>query len=558
MKVTNMDFKQLSNRICTISGSFVDLRKFNYIYVDKTREIYDLASQRDFFFLSRPRRFGKSTIVSTLDELFRHGVSPYDGHDSYFKGLAIENLWSDNEQYRVFHLDLSTIQGKPIENAEIYEQELIKKIDDFANDYGLKINSSSNNVFNHFESVLKQISDHSLVFLVDEYDFALTKSIDLPQNFKDITDVLKKLYTALKVYAIKFRFCFITGITRYKDSSVFTAGSPINDISFDDEYGTITGITKEELTTFYPDHLKWVASKQHNKDFDEVTKEDIEETLYEIANWYDGYSFDKNCKTHVFTTWSILKLFKDKEGAFDTYWYDVGGTPLILRKSYDKIINNKSLLLNGELEVPVNVFDNPTSFADMDPRVLLFQTGYLSFYKAKDKSQYYLKFPNKEVYSAFSDYLLEKAYKQNNEEYSLCYQDKDKLEKAKTIEEIIDYFNEILNLVDYEHFPLTSEAAVVTCLHIFLKALDRYQVNVNYHSALGRADLVVDSISRRLVFEFKYCKDENEDKLLETAKAQMLEKRYAKTANAPTTFMAIAAVYDSNKRKLTKFAEVNY
>ena len=76
-----MDFKQLSNRICTISGSFVDLRKFNYIYVDKTREIYDLASQRDFFFLSRPRRFGKSTIVSTLDELFRHGVSPYDGHD---------------------------------------------------------------------------------------------------------------------------------------------------------------------------------------------------------------------------------------------------------------------------------------------------------------------------------------------------------------------------------------------------------------------------------------------------------------------------------------------
>ena len=99
---------------------------------------------------------------------------------------------------------------------------------------------------------------------------------------------------------------------------------------------------------------------------------------------------------------------------------------------------------------------------------------------------------------------------------------------------------------------------MVTCLHIFLKALDRYQVNVNYHSALGRADLVVDSISRRLVFEFKYCKDENEDKLLETAKAQMLEKRYAKTANAPTTFMAIAAVYDSNKRKLTKFAEVNY
>ena len=186
-------------------------------------------------------------------------MKSYDGHDSYFKGLEIEKKWTDENEYLVFHLDISTIQGKANEDPDLFAQELKDKIVEFGKSYGLNVDESKDGVFKTFESILKQVDEPKVVLLIDEYDYPLTKNLDLKDNFDGITKVLRELYTAVKVYASKFRFCFITGITRYKDSSIFTAGSPISDISQEEKFGTLVGITKDELQTFYKPNLQWIA-----------------------------------------------------------------------------------------------------------------------------------------------------------------------------------------------------------------------------------------------------------------------------------------------------------
>lgn len=552
-----MDFKQICKSITTITASFVDIRRSGYTYVDKTDLIYELAWQRSFYFLSRPRRFGKSTLVSTLEELFLHGVKSYEGHDSYFKGLEIEKKWTDENEYLVFHLDISTIQGKANEDSTLFAKSLKRKIIDFAKSNSLEVDESCEGVFETFEYILNQVDGPKVVLLIDEYDYPLTKNLDLKDNFDGITKVLRELYTAVKVYASKFRFCFITGITRYKDSSIFTAGSPISDISQDEKFGTLVGITKDELLTFYKPNLQWIASVKNHKSFEEVTASDLEKTLDEITYWYDGYCFDSECKTHVYTTWSILKLFQSEKAKFEKYWYDIGGLPSILTHSFDKIIENKDEILSNDLAVRVGDFDNPSSFTDMDARVLLFQTGYLSFSKPKDDTYYYLKFPNFEVFSAFKTHLLAKAFKQSEQAYRMCMmQDIDCLEN---VSEIVDFLEQILNLVDFEQYPINSEAAVVNCIYLFLCALKGSKVSVNQHTSLGRADLVVDSDNRRLVFEFKFCKIGNDPKaLLKKAQDQMIKKRYGKTANTPQNLQAIALVFSQESRSFVEFSEVKY
>ena len=553
-----MDFDKISSKINTETASFTNIRKEGYVYVDKTKSIYDLAHLRKFFFLSRPRRFGKSTIVSTLEELFKHGIKSYDGHDSYFKDLAIEKLWTDNGEYKVFHLDLSTIDDEYLDDPEKLSRSVLERINNFAQSYSLNIKEGSTSIADSFAFVLEQVEDTSVVFLIDEYDYPLTKNLEHPEYFDKFVIVLRNLYKIIKAYSQKFRFVFVTGITRYKDSFLFTSGSPIKDISQEPKFGTIVGFTKDELLDVYKENLKWVASKKYDIAFEKVATDQLEKVLAEISYWYDGYSFDRENKTHVFTTWSILNLFSDENANLTNYWYESAGIPSILANSFDKIIERRDEILSNDILVPTEKFNNPATFKTMDARVLLFQTGYLSFYRPCDEDYYYLKFPNFEVFNSFKKYLLNKAFDKDSDTY--------KRSKSKVLDsfdspsDIIDYFNSILNCIDFELFPITSEAAVVAYLQMFLSGQNYYKsIMVNHHSSLGRADLIVDSNNRRLVFEFKFDKDGKHSlELLQKAKEQLQDKRYGKTVDCPPNFKAIATVYDATTRKLTSYEEVNY
>ena len=225
-----MRFSDLRAKISISSSSFASIIASNQIYVDKTSYIYDLCVDNNFKFLSRPRRFGKSTIVATLEELFSHGVKPYDGHDSYFKGLYIEDKWSDDNEYLIMKLDFAQLFVNFCKTGNDFERKFVNVLNEYVQKFNLPPHSyeKSSEIFNY---ILESIPESSLVILIDEYDFPLTYNINHPDVFDEIAEVLRGFYQQIKSNSDKYRFVFITGITRYKDTSIFTAGNTIEDVS---------------------------------------------------------------------------------------------------------------------------------------------------------------------------------------------------------------------------------------------------------------------------------------------------------------------------------------
>ena len=549
-----MRFSDLRAKISISSSSFASIIASNQIYVDKTGYIYDLCVDNNFKFLSRPRRFGKSTIVATLEELFSHGVKPYDGHDSYFKGLDIENLWKDPKTYKVIHLDFSLLNQNNLKDQKLFDEEfnqlLAKKATLVGFSYDFSLKASEN-----LKNILQIASINEIVILIDEYDFPLSSSIDNKEMFDYIANELKAIYGAIKSFAGKLRFVFVTGITRYKDAAFFTLGNTIKDISQEPEFAQIVGLTRDEIKKYYKEHLLYSISENYGIPKSKIKASIREEFLDKLEEYYDGYSFDYDCSQKVFSTWSILEFFSNPKAKFSNYWYSSAGTPTILVKNINDIKYDAiNLLEKKEIFVNEDDFDNPTSFEDMKAPVLLYQTGYLTFAEPKNEDGYFLKFPNREVRSSIQKLIYRQVFKDHEKSFEIK---NSKLDVLLAPSDIVDYFNKILNLVDYEYYPITSEAAVVNCIYIFLKGEDKLNVIINNHSAKGRCDLQIDSKTRRLALEFKFAnKESDEDSLLEQAKQQIIEKRYRQSADAKGEIMSIALVFSKEKRQITKFAQI--
>ena len=259
-----MDFLQLKTKLPSAKADFVEIRQSNYIYVDKTKYIYDMTCSTDPIFISRPRRFGKSTLISTFEELFTHGVKPYDGHDSYFKGLYIEDKWTDEKDYLIMKLDFAELFTDYCSTGLEFENRFVQVLNDFAKQFGITPKENAK-VSDAFSNILKNVAIKSLVILIDEYDFPLTQNINHPDVFEDIAKSLRSFYQSMKSNSGKYRFVFITGITRYKDTAIFTAGNTIEDVSLYTEYGEIVGYTKDEIRHYFADYLKYSASVRTSK-----------------------------------------------------------------------------------------------------------------------------------------------------------------------------------------------------------------------------------------------------------------------------------------------------
>ncbi len=550
-----MNYYEVATKIDVSSAGFIGIREDNLIYVDKTQFIYQLAFDKNFRFLSRPRRFGKSTIVDTLEELFLHGVKPYDGHDSYFKGLDIEKLWTDDKQYAVMRLDFSHFTTEERHNLEAFKQALKDKVKKFAQKFALIFDDNLSAIKN-LDQIFENAPSKSIVFLIDEYDVPLTENPDDQKIFTEISSVLKDLYSLFKTHSRKLRSVFVTGITRYKDASFFTLGNTIKDISQDPAYSTIAGLARDEIKKYYQDNLTYSASVVFKVAPNEVTEEQKEKLLDKLEYYYDGYCFDEQCSHKVFSTWSVLNFFLSEYALFNNYWYSSGGLPSILVKSLNRIRQDIFKLLQNEEYIVVSQddFENPTSYSSMKAPVLLFQAGYLTFAAPKGESNYKLKYPNHEVSQSISKHLVNQVFSNQSGFNKLL---ESKLDQFKSVDEIVNFFNSILNLVDYEYYPIDSEDAVVNCIYLFLKGEDKLKTSVNSHSSLGRCDLQIDSETRRLVLEFKFAKNEAEEaKLLEKAIAQIKEKKYGQTADAPTEIVSLALVFNQVKRQITKYKKV--
>ena len=535
------------------TGSFIDFTLENFIYVDKTEYIPKLVKLKRVF-ISRPRRFGKSLTLDTIATLFETGVEPY------FKGTWIYDKWTE-PTYPVLRLNFLNFDKNSIEK---FNNKLNSKITEFAELNKVTTYKEKEEAEDSIDHLLEQLrlENRQIVILIDEYDCQMTANINNETLYKQFQEKIKSFYANIKdKFAIKF--LGITGVTRLKDVAIFSVGSDINDITNDSAYSQMIGFTRDEIKKYYIDYLKLAASYENNCRVEEVTDTQIESMLDMMAQNYDGYCFDEFYKKKVFSTWSVNKFFQsavsNKFVYFGEYWYDNGGLPSILVNYLKTHELNSFDYLNKEnpITIPVNDFLNPTSLTTINQNVLMCQTGYLTLRSALTSGDLTvdLGIPNGEIYKALNRLLAINFYKEGI--YALAKGVRDLLD-AGDIEDIIDRFNSVINSVSYDHFPINSEAAVQNYLYLFLIGAG-IETTTESHSSKGRADLIIETKNRRLVFELKYAQNETEAKTkLADAVEQIKSRDYGNTEPKKEKLIRIATVFnaDPKVRKFSQFSKV--
>ena len=535
------------------TGSFIDFTLENFIYVDKTEYIPKLVKLKRVF-ISRPRRFGKSLTLDTIATLFETGVEPY------FKGTWIYDKWTE-PTYPVLRLNFLNFDKNSLEK---FNNKLNSKITEFAELNHVTTYKEKEEAEDSIDHLLEQLrlENRQIVILIDEYDCQMTANINNETLYKQFQEKIKSFYANIKdKFAIKF--LGITGVTRLKDVAIFSVGSDINDITNDSAYSQMIGFTRDEIKKYYIDYLKLAASCENKCRVEEVTDTQIEFMLDMMAQNYDGYCFDEFYKKKVFSTWSVNKFFQsavsNKFVYFGEYWYDNGGLPSILVNYLKTHELNAFDYLNKEnpITIPVNDFLNPTALTTINQNVLMCQTGYLTLRSALTSGDLTvdLGIPNGEIYKALNRLLAINFYKEGI--YALAKGVRDLLD-AGEIEDIIDRFNAVINSVSYDHFPINSEAAVQNYLYLFLIGAG-IETTTESHSSKGRADLIIETKNRRLVFELKYAEDETVAKTkLSEAVEQIKARDYGNTEPKKEKLIRIAAVFnaDPKVRKFSQFSKV--
>ena len=309
----------------------------------------------------------------------------------------------------------------------------------------------------------------------------------------------------------------------------------------------------------YIDYLKLASSYENNCSVNDVTDVQIESMLDMMAQNYDGYCFDEDYEKKVFSTWSVNTFFQTmiekKKVQFGEYWYDNGGLPSILVNYLKTHELNAFEYLNKEksVTIPVNDFLNPTSLTTINQNVLMCQTGYLTLRSALTSGDLTvdLGIPNGEIYKALNRLLAINFYKEGI--YALAKGVRDLLD-AGEIEDIIDRFNSVINSVSYDHFPINSEAAVQNYLYLFLIGAG-IETTTESHSSKGRADLIIETKNRRLVFELKYAQNETEAKTkLSEAVEQIKSRDYGNTEPKKNELLRIPTVFNAEP-KVRAFTE---
>ena len=531
------------------TGSFEAFSMYNAIYVDKTELIYSLVSLPNRIFISRPRRFGKSLTLDTIATLFETGVEPY------FKGTWIYDKWTE-PTYPVLRLNFLNFDKNSIEK---FNNKLNSKITEFAELNHVTTFKEKEEAEDSIDHLLEQLrlENRQIVILIDEYDCQMTANINNETLYKQFQEKIKSFYANIKdKFAIKF--LGITGVTRLKDVSIFSVGSDINDITNASAYSQMIGFTRDEIKKYYIDYLKLASSYENNCSVDDVTDTQLESMLDMMAQNYDGYCFDEDYEKKVFSTWSVNKFFQTmiekKKVQFGEYWYDNGGLPSILVNYLKTHELNIFEYLDKDkfLKVSSDDFKNPTALTTINQNVLMCQTGYLTLRSDLNKtSTVALGIPNGEIYKALNRLLANNIFKGNTDitdDYGRS------LLEVGTVDDIINLFNSALNSVSYDNYPIVSESSVQNMLKLYLLGAHQ-EVLSEVHEAKGRADLVVNTDNRRIVFEFKYAKNEAEAKSkLSEAVEQIKTRDYGNILPKKNELIRIAAVFNADP-KVRAFTE---
>lgn len=522
----------------------------NYIYIDKTEYIYNLTKNYERVFFSRPRRFGKSLTLNTIGTLFEKGVDPY------FKGTWIYDKW-DQDKYPVLHLSFLKFS---VTDLDEFKSDFCNEILKFAKANNITDYNDNKEPKILLGNVFSAMPDgRQLVLLIDEYDCQLTANINNKELYEEFRSLFREFYAVLKGDK-HIKFMAITGVTRLKDVSIFSVGSDIKDLSYNNAYSKLIGFTRDEIKHFYLDYLKLGVAYENDKDPEIVTDSEVESLIDRMAVNYDSYCFDEFYKNKVFSTYSVNNFLQDiyekKTVRFGDYWYDVGGLPSILMKYMESHNLNIDNLLNSEIAIPYNDFVNPTSLIDINENVLMCQTGYLTLKSEIDRNDdIILGTVNREVRAALFSLLTLRIYERNVSPYA---SGKKYVLEQGSADDVISLFNSVLAVLSYDKYPVNDESVLRALLQVYLLGKG-HDVRVEQHNSKGRSDIIVNFTKRRVVLELKYTdKNSEEQKKLDEAEKQIIEKGYGLENLGDRDLLQIACVFngDKSKRQITMFKTV--
>ncbi|MCD7851810.1 MAG: ATP-binding protein [Parabacteroides sp.] len=502
--------------------NFEKIRKEGYLYVDKTDLVYQLVKTGSYYFLSRPRRFGKSLLISTFEAYFK-------GKKELFEGLAIEKLEKDWLTYPVLHLDLN---AKKYISPEDLTAILNQHLERWELLYGDEKKDRSPE--ERFSYVIERASEKTgmrVVILIDEYDKPMLQAIDNDELQNEYRNTLKAFYGVMKSMDRYIQFAFLTGVTKFGKVSVFSDLNNLDDLSMRRPYVSICGISEDELHRDFDGDVHVLASA-----LDMV----YEETCTELKTSFDGYHFVEN-SPGIYNPFSLLNTFKYRK--FDNYWFETG-TPTYLVKLLQN--TNYDLYRMAHTETDADVL-NSIDAISKNPIPVIYQSGYLTI-KGYDKTfgLYRLGFPNKEVEEGFIKYLL--PYYTPVSQVDTTFQIK------KFAQEIYEgnydaFLHRLQSFFADTPYELARnlELHYQNVLFIVFKLLGFY-VKAEYHTSEGRIDLILQTDRFIYVMEFKL------DGTAEEALRQIDDKGYALPfASDPRKLFRIGINFSAQTRNIEKW-----
>ena len=503
---------------------FEKLRKENYLYVDKTALMHRLVSTGSYYFLSRPRRFGKSLLISTLKAYFL-------GKKDLFEGLAVEQLEQKWTVHPVLHLDLNTAKYKEPGKLNMVLNNALSQWEEI---YGARPNEADFGM--RFEGIIQRAYDKTgelVVVLVDEYDKPLLETIGDEALQDDYRSTLKSFYGALKSKDGCIKFAMLTGVTKFGKVSVFSDLNNLNDISLDNDYYNICGISEEELKGVFEPYVNRLA---------EARKMTQSEAYSELKRNYDGYHFTEEAPG-MYNPFSLLNALHKR--SFGSYWFETGTPSYLveLLKRHDFKLDE----LKGD-EVTSNVL-SAIDASSTNPIPVIFQSGYLTISGYDEEFKLYsLDFPNEEVREGFMLYLM--PYYTSVSENKTGFQIRSFVREVKS-GDITAFMTRLESFFANTPYDLIkdTENHYQNVLFILCNLCGLY-TKAEFHTSNGRVDMTIETPDYVYVFEFKY------NGTAEEAMSQIKEKNYAQPFLASGKKIAlIGANFSGETRNIEKYLD---
>ena len=497
--------------------TFSDLIAGGYLYVDKTQYIYELVREfKGQYFLARPRRFGKSLLISTLKAIFM-------GQRKLFDGLYIADTGYNWQTYPVIHLDLGDVEAG---SSEQLMMSLFKRIKESAADNGIKLTEKT--AASAFRELVVQLAarDGKIVILVDEYDKPLLGHLEKPTAL-EIQRILKEFYAVIKTTEPQQRFVLLTGVSKFSKVSIFSDLNNLTDLTMRKSTATLLGYTQSEMEENFPEYIDALGNE---------LGQDRKEVLDELRDWYNGYRFEDSAET-VYNPVSLMKCFEELK--FKNYWFETG-TPTFLVE-----LLKRHPLNMEDLTVPEYAF-SAYEPEYLEPLPLLVQTGYLTIKDVKiigRSRQYRLGFPNYEIKESFSMWLAKSFCARPQEELNSALNRMLQALEAGDVDTMLEnlktFFDKVPNSISLKHEKYYQ--TIFFTAFTLIGAMTEAEVS----TSIGHIDAVVKTKTDIFIFEFKLLGTAAE------AMAQIHKKRYADPYRQDGRLITlIGAAFDIKERNL--------